>query len=93
MRKISYTKQFKKDYKKILKSQYSVILDKELLHVINTLANDKILSYKYKNHALTGNWKGFKDCHIKPDLVLLYSKSTKNTLELIRLGSHSQLGL
>lgn len=44
------------------------------------------------DHSLTGNLKDCRDCHIKPDLVLIYRKTNDNTLELIRLGSHSELG-
>ena len=43
---------------------------------------------KYKDHALTGNYKGFRDCHIKPDLVLIY-RVQSDTVDLVRLGSHS----
>lgn len=45
-----------------------------------------------RDHALIGNWKDCRDCHIKPDLVLVYRKPDADTLELIRLGSHSALG-
>ena len=44
-------------------------------------------------HALTGNWSDHRDCHVKPDLLLIYRKPDPNRLQLIRLGSHSELGL
>ena len=48
---------------------------------------------KYSDHPLTGNWVEHRDCHIKPDLVLIYRKPDKKRLQLIRLGSHSELSL
>ena len=41
---------------------------------------------------LSGEWSGFRDCHVKPDLVLIYEKPGTDTLRLVRLGSHSELG-
>ncbi|MBV5308792.1 MAG: type II toxin-antitoxin system YafQ family toxin [Chromatium okenii] len=48
---------------------------------------------KYRDHALNGHWEEYRDCHVKPDLVLIYRKPDDNTLQLVRLGSHSMLGL
>jgi mRNA interferase YafQ len=42
-------------------------------------------------NSLTGAWNGYRECHIKPDLLLIYKKSDQNTLRLARLGSHSEL--
>ncbi len=53
---------------------------------------DITLPVTMRDHALIGNWKDCRDCHIKPDLVLIYRKPDADTLELIRLGSHSELG-
>jgi len=47
----------------------------------------------HRDHALTGDWKDYRDCHIKPDLVLIYQKPDADTLRLVRLGSHSELSL
>ena len=44
-------------------------------------------------HALAGDWKDHRDCHVKPDLVLIHQKSDADVLRLVRLGSHSELGL
>lgn len=70
----------------------------ELVHpawaeVFNCLLNDVQLPEKYCDHALKGNLTGSRDCHIKPDLVLIYEKPDANTLLLIRLGSHSELAI
>jgi mRNA interferase YafQ len=51
------------------------------------------LAARQRDHALTGDWKDFRDCHVKPDLVLIYSKPDDQTLVLVRLGSHAELGL
>ncbi len=65
----------------------------DVLGVIAMLANDELLPERYRDHGLTGNWKDFRDCHIKPDLVLIYQKTDDKRLLLVRLGSHSELGL
>ena len=57
------------------------------------LARDLPLPASLRDHALTGNWKDHRDCHIRPDLVLIYSKPAEDQLILARLGSHSELGL
>ncbi len=58
--------------------------------VLHFLINDKELSQKYCDYALKGNYQGCRDCHIKPDLVLIY-EIINNDLLLIRLGTHSEL--
>lgn len=93
MRTIKYTSRFKRDYKREKKGQYKTVLDHDLLSIIKQLASDTPLAYRHRDHALTGNWQDYRDCHIKPDLVLIYRKPDANALELVRLGSHSELGL
>jgi mRNA interferase YafQ len=61
--------------------------------VLQALANDQAIEPRHRDHALTGEWKDHRDCHIKPDLVLIYRKPDDETLQLVRLGSHSELGL
>ncbi len=60
---------------------------------MESLAKDEPLAEKHRDHALTGDWKDHRDCHIKPDLVLIYRKPNDAVLQLVRLGSHSELGL
>jgi mRNA interferase YafQ len=91
MRAIRFTSRFHKDYKRELKSFPS--LQAELQPVIDLLAADTALPFKNRDHALGGNWTGFRDCHIRPDLVLIYRKFESQMLELNRLGSHSELSL
>ena len=93
MRKIERTSQFKRDYRRELKGRHRASLDAVLVPVMIALANDQPLVPRYHDHALTGEWKDFRDCHVKPDLLLIYQKHGSDTLRLIRLGSHSELGL
>jgi mRNA interferase YafQ len=93
MRTISYTNRFKRDYKREKAGRHSKSLDADLMSVVNLLAADTPLPRKNFDHPLSGEWKDFRDCHIKPDLVLIYRKPDKDSLELVRLGSHSELGL
>jgi len=91
MRTIDYTGQFKRDYKREKKGQHRNTLDADLSSVLQNLMSDKLLEPHLRDHALTGEWKDHRDCHIKPDLVLIYQKPNKNILRLVRLGSHSEL--
>lgn len=93
MRTIEWTSQFKRDYKREGKGQHRAALDVELFPIVNALANDQLLDPRYRDHALTGDWKDYRDCHIKPDIVLIYRKPDDAVLQLVRLGSHSELGL
>jgi mRNA interferase YafQ len=96
MRTIKYTNAFKRDYKrqKSGKSrQHTEKLDRELTELVALLAADAELPRRHADHPLTGDWKDFRDCHIRPDLVLIYRKPDADSLELVRLGSHSELGL
>jgi mRNA interferase YafQ len=64
-----------------------------LFALVEALANDQLLEPRFRDHALTGEWKDHRDCHLKPDLVLIYQKPDADVLRLVRVGSHSQLGL
>ncbi len=64
-----------------------------LLHVVELTAADKPLARRTFDHALTGEWSDHRDCHTRPDLILSYRKPDPASLELVRLGSHSELGL
>ena len=93
MRTIEWTSQFKRDYKREGKGQHRTTLDVELFPIVDALGNDQLLDPRYRDHALTGEWKDYRDCHIKPDMVLIYRKPDDVVLQLVRLGSHSELGL
>jgi mRNA interferase YafQ len=91
MRRIERTAQFKRDYKREAKGQYRATLDAELLPVMQSLVCDQPLEPRHHDHALTGQWKDHRDCHIKPDLVLIYRRPDEEVLQLVRLGSHSEI--
>ncbi|MDQ2680964.1 MAG: type II toxin-antitoxin system YafQ family toxin [Candidatus Eremiobacteraeota bacterium] len=93
MRRIERTSQFKRDYKRERKGKHGAVLDGMLLQFIDCLIEDTRLPARANDHALSGEWEDFRDCHIKPDLVLIYRKPNDNILQLVRLGSHSELGL
>lgn len=93
MRTIKQTASFKRDLKRESRGQYRAILKAEFVEIIEALAKDQPLAERYRDHALNGNWKDHRDCHIKPDLVLLYRKPNDEELQLVRIGSHSELGL
>ncbi|BBU68021.1 type II toxin-antitoxin system YafQ family toxin [Fluviibacter phosphoraccumulans] len=93
MRAIERTGQFKRDYKRESKGIYRSVLDAELVPVLIALASDMPLAERYRDHALTGEWKDHRDCHVKPDLLLIYRKPDDQLLQLVRLGSHSELGI
>lgn len=89
MLEIKFTSKFKKDYKLIKKRGMNINLLKE---IVNKLANNIPLEEKYKDHELTGNYKGFRECHIQPDWLLIYLiEDSKLTLTLSRTGTHSDL--
>lgn len=85
---LEFSTQFKKDFKKITKRSIADII--EVGHVISCLQRGENLAEKYRDHPLTGNWLGFRDCHIQPDLVLIY-RIKNQCLSLSRIGSHSEL--
>jgi mRNA interferase YafQ len=85
---LEYSTQFKKDFKKVIKMPITDVI--EVGSVISELQKGQTLNNKYVDHSLSGNWLGYRDCHIKPDLVLIY-KVDENTLKLARIGSHSEL--
>jgi mRNA interferase YafQ len=85
--RILYTNQFKKDYKRIRKQNKD---PDKLRIVVEKLVAKEPLEAKYRDHPLSGNWKGFRDCHIEPDWLLIY-KLTEEMLILERTGSHAEL--
>ena len=90
MLKIDFTSRFKRDYKNIKKQ---VFFNKEEFdNVVDKLARQIPLDPKYNDHELSGNYAGHRECHIKPDWLLIYKvKDDILTLTLIRTGTHSDL--
>ena len=68
-------------------------LDETLHAALELLVTDASLPVRYEDHQLKGAQKDYRDCHLRPDLVLVYSKKEVGKLELVRIGSHAQLGL
>jgi len=93
MRTIKQSGQFKRDLKREAKGPHRQALQSDFVAIIAALANDQPLAEKHRDHALTGDRKGHRDCHVKPDLVLIYRKPDDAVLQLVRLGSHSEFGL
>ncbi|MBN8808184.1 MAG: type II toxin-antitoxin system YafQ family toxin [Sphingomonas sp.] len=91
MRTIERSTRFKRDVKRELKGRHRTTLEADLVAVLSALLADQPLDPRYKDHALTGDWVGYRDCHIKPDLVLIYAKPDDDVLRLARLGSHSEV--
>lgn len=89
MYKVYSTNTFKKD---IIKAKKSGLNINELNSVIKSIANNEILDTKHKDHALKGNWIGYRECHIRPDWILVYRiVNEKLLLVLQRTGTHSEL--
>ena len=91
MRTIERSSAFKRDYKREAKGQHRVTLDADLLPILAALTNNRLLADRYRDHGLGGNWAGYRECHVKPDLLLIYRETDEETLRLARLGSHSEL--
>jgi mRNA interferase YafQ len=83
MRTISRTSRFKKDYKREARGRHKTTLNTDLLAVVSLLAEDSPLPEKLRDHPLTGEWDDHRDCHVKPDLVLIYRVPDADTLELV----------
>lgn len=87
MLEIEYSKSFKKAFKKLNDNEKKLTKD-----IIWQLANNEELASKYKDHALIGSYKGFRECHVKPDLLLIYKKQNEILLlTCVEIGSHSEL--
>ncbi len=87
MLNVVFKSRFKKDLKRLKSSNRD---EDELLVVINVLANGQPLEEKFRDHLLVGNYFGCRECHIRPDWLLIY-QTTETDLLLVRTGSHSEL--
>lgn len=91
MRRIETTSTFRRDFKREKGGRHGKVLDKLLGQVVGLLVEDKPLADANRDHRLIGEWKHCRDCHLRPDLLLLYRKPNAEVLQLVRLGSHSEL--
>jgi mRNA interferase YafQ len=93
MRTIERSSAFKRDYKRVRATPRHRNVDALLTTVLSLLLDDQPLPASNRDHALSGDWAGYRECHLKPDLLLIYRKPNTEILRLARLGSHSELFL
>ena len=91
MRTIEWTSAFKRDYKRVKATPRHKGIGTHLTEIADLLANDRPLAEKHRDHGLSGNWIGHRECHLKPDLLLIYKLPNEKTLRMVRMGSHSEL--
>jgi len=92
MRTIERSSVFKRDYKRARAApRHRSDLDLLLSAGLALLLSDQVLPRSLQDHALRGDYAGYRECHLKPDLLLIYRKPDADTLRLARLGSHSDL--
>jgi mRNA interferase YafQ len=84
---IRQSTRFRRDVKRLQRQRAAL---SELEAVIDTLVAQEQLAEKYRDHALVGNWHGFRECHIQPDWLLIY-RIEDDELQLVRTGSHTEL--
>ena len=84
---IRQSTQFRRDVKRLKRQRADLI---QLETIIKQLVAQNPLVEHYRDHALVGNWKGFRECHIQPDWILIY-RIEDEELQLARTGSHAEL--
>lgn len=91
MRRIERTTAFRRDVKREKRGQHRGEIERLISEAATILSEDGVLPQKYRDHNLSGEWSDVRECHLKPDVLLIYRKPDSDTLQLIRLGSHSEL--
>ncbi|MFZ0307165.1 MAG: type II toxin-antitoxin system YafQ family toxin [Candidatus Sulfotelmatobacter sp.] len=91
MRRIERTGAFRSDFKRKKRGQHRRDINSLVSNVVSLLAEDTALPEKNHDHGLSGAWRDHRECHLKPDLLMIYRKPDAEVLQLIRLGSHSEL--
>ena len=92
MRSIERSSAFKRDFKRAKAApRHRKDVDSLVSTMVALLVSDQVLPKHNRDHALSGDWAGYRECHLKPDLLLIYGKPDAHTLRLARLGSHSEL--
>lgn len=91
MRTIEATTAFRRDYKRVAAMPRHRDVSIVLPPLLDLLATDEPLPAKHRDHVLTGNWNDHRECHVKPGLLLIYRRPDDEVLQLVRLGSHSEL--
>ncbi len=88
MREIRKSTQFKKDYKRFKNNKQFV---EHLFTLVRLLAEGKPIPEDFKPHQLKGKWKNYMECHVENDTLLIWYDKQHDVVELVRLGSHSEL--
>ena len=93
MRTIERTGQFKRYYRRESRGRHGASLDSSLGPAGGDAGQRSSARSQASRPWVGGEWRDHRDCHVKPDLVLIYQKPDAGTLRLVRLGSHSEPGL
>ena len=93
MRSVRRTAQFRRDFRRVKRGAHGSHLDHTLFAALEHLVSDALLPARYADHPMKGRYADCRDCHLRPDLVLVYRKQGSDALDLVRIGSHAQLGL
>jgi len=91
MRRIERTNAFRRDFRREKKGRHRSELQPLLSFAVSLLGEDRPLSERNRDHPLGGEWHDHRECHLRPDLLLIYRKPDAEVLQLVRLGSHSEL--
>ncbi len=91
MKAIRWTSAFKADYKLVKRSSRNRISVEALTVAVTALADDEAMPYSFRDHALAGTWNGCRECHLAPDLLLIYRYEGEPVVALVRMGTHSEL--
>lgn len=81
---------FGSKFKRDLKKHFTILVSQEWTEIAHCLLNNLPLADKYQDHQLTGNFKDYRECHIRPDLLLIYAERN-GRIHLSRIGTHSEL--
>jgi mRNA interferase YafQ len=91
MRRVRRSTAFRRDARREDRGRCQGQVEPILRPVLAALAADVPLPAANRDHALSGQWTGYRECHVRPDLLLVYRKSDTDSLQLVRLGSHALL--
>lgn len=92
MYELAFARSFRKSIKRLVQSKDHKVVKDRLEAIIEIIRQRKILDRRYKDHSLQGEYLGYRECHIKPDVLLLYEVDESRLLiTLVNIGSHSEL--